>query len=247
MKCSFTVWIVTAGLFILLNACSPKSAEQPLTAPETGSSSSAISPAVSISKSAAARPTEDRPTTPPPVVPPKTISVPAGTELTVVMIDSISTAKNKAGDQFAASLAESIVEQGITVVEKGTKVHGRIVDAQGSGRVKGRAKIRMVLTGIMDGEKMIPIVTKPYSIEAESTKGRDVAVAGGATGVGAAVGAIAGGKKGAGLGAIIGGAAGTGAVLATKGKEVEFDSESRLKFTLEKQAELPRITRRSGN
>ena len=37
----------------------------------------------------------------------------------------------------------------------------------------------------------------------------------------------------------MGGAAGTGEVLATKGKEVEFDSESKLKFTLEKAAELP--------
>jgi hypothetical protein len=64
-------------------------------------------------------------------------------------------------------------------------------------------------------------------------------VAGGAAGVGAAIGAIAGGKKGAGVGAIVGGAAGTGTVLATKGKEVEVGSESRVKFTLEKDAELP--------
>jgi hypothetical protein len=48
-------------------------------------------------------------------------------------------------------------------------------------------------------------------------------------------------KKGAGVGAIVGGAAGTGTVLATKGKEVEFGSESRVKFTLEKDAELPVI------
>ena len=40
-------------------------------------------------------------------------------------------------------------------------------------------------------------------------------------------------------GAIIGGAAGTGTVLATKGKEVEFDSESKLKFTLDQDASIP--------
>ena len=35
----------------------------------------------------------------------------------------------------------------------------------------------------------------------------------------------------------LGGAAGTAGVLATKGKEVEYGSESKLKFTLEKDAE----------
>jgi hypothetical protein len=42
-------------------------------------------------------------------------------------------------------------------------------------------------------------------------------------------------------GAVIGGAAGTGAVLATKGKEVEFDTETRISFALEKPAELPKV------
>jgi hypothetical protein len=45
--------------------------------------------------------------------------------------------------------------------------------------------------------------------------------------VGAAGGAIAGGGKGAGKGAIIGGLAGAGAVLGTKGKEVELPAGSR--------------------
>ena len=155
------------------------------------------------------------------------------------MIDSVSSGTNKSGDEFLASLAAPLVVGGKTVLDKGTKVRGRVIDAEGSGRVKGLANIRLALTGILDGAKTIPIVTKPFVAEAESTKGRDAAVAGGAAGIGAAIGAIAGGKKGAGVGAIVGGAAGTGTVLATKGKEVEFGSESRVKFTLEKDAELP--------
>jgi hypothetical protein len=138
-----------------------------------------------------------------------------------------------------ASLAAPLVIDGKTVVDKGTKVRGRVLDAEESGRVKGLANIRLALTGIVDGARVLPIVTKPFVAEAEATKGRDAAVAGGATGIGAAIGAATGGKKGAGIGAIIGGAAGTGAVLATKGKEVEFDSESRLKFTLDKSVDLP--------
>jgi hypothetical protein len=169
-------------------------------------------------------------------------SVPEGTELTVALIDSISTGTNNAGDAFAASLAEPLVVKGQTVAAKGAKVNGRIVDAEGSGRVSGKANIRLVLTSIVDGGKTYPIVTKPFVAEAESSTGRDAGIVGGAAGIGAAIGAIAGGKSGAAKGAVIGGAAGTGTVLATKGKEVEFGSESRLKFTLEKSASLPKIT-----
>src|SRR6266700_3446109 len=123
---------------------------------------------------------------------PTTIKVPEGTELSVLLIDSISTKKNKAGDQFLASLAEPIAVDGKTVVDKGTKVQGRVVDAEGSGRVKGLASIHLVLNGIVDGTKVVPIVTKPLDAEAEPTKGRDAAMVGGGAGVGAAIGALAG-------------------------------------------------------
>lgn len=166
------------------------------------------------------------------------VTVPAGTNLDVILIDPLSSDKNKAGDKFMASLAEPLVIEGKTVAAKGTKVEGRVVDAEGAGRVKGRANMRLVLNGIVEGAKTIPIVTKPFFMEAEGTKGRDAAVVGGGSGVGAVIGAATGGKKGAGLGAIIGGAAGAGAVLATKGKEVEFPSESKLSFTLDQKIEL---------
>ena len=172
---------------------------------------------------------------------PATFEIPPGTEVNVLLIDSISTGKNKAGDSFTASLAEPLIVNGETVMAKGTKVQGRVVDAEGAGRIKGKANIRLILTSIIGGGQTYPIVTKPLVAEAESTTGRDAGIIGGAAGIGAAIGALAGGKKGAGDGALIGGAAGTGAVLATKGKEVEFGSETKLKFTLEKAAHLPKL------
>jgi hypothetical protein len=224
-------------LALLTGACSSSSEDATATpAPTTSAPNTMASGAAKSAPSS--RPAEPVPNKPAPVVP-RMVSVPAGTELTVILIDSISSGTNQAGDTFMASLGAPIVVAGQTVAEKGTKVQGRVVDAESSGRVKGRANIRLVLTGIVDGAKTIPIVTKPFYEEAEATKGRDAAVVGGSSGVGAAIGAIAGGKKGAGVGAIIGGAAGTGTVLATKGKEVEFGSESKLKFTLDKAVELP--------
>jgi hypothetical protein len=181
----------------------------------------------------------------PKVIPSKTFEIPEGTELTVLLIDPISTGKNKAGDSFKASIAEPIVVNGETVVGRGTRVEGRVVDAEGSGRIKGRANIRLVLTSIVDGAKTYPIVTRPYVAEAEATKGRDAGIIAGGAGIGAAIGALTGGKKGALEGGAIGGGAGTAAVLATKGKEVEFGSETRLNFTLDRPAQVSRIATKS--
>ena len=61
---------------------------------------------------------------------------------------------------------------------------------------------------------------------------------GGGAGVGAVIGAIAGGGKGAATGAAIGGGGGTGAVLATRGDDLHYPPESRLKFVLSKEVEL---------
>jgi hypothetical protein len=171
----------------------------------------------------------------------RTVAIPEGTTITVYPTEPISTATNKAGDTFTATLADPIVINGETIAARGTTVKGRVIEAEGSGRVKGKANIQLALTSIVAGGKSYPVATRPFLQEAESSKGRDAGLIGGAAGVGAAIGALTGGKSGAAKGAAIGGAAGTGAVLATKGKEVEFGPETKMTFALEKAAELPRL------
>jgi hypothetical protein len=152
----------------------------------------------------------------------------------VVLSDPLNSGKSKAGDEFTGSIAAPVYAGGKTILDRGTKVEGKVVAADGSGRVSGKASMSITLTGVMHNGKMIPIVTKDLAAEAESTKGRDAKVIGGAAGVGAIIGAIAGGGKGAATGAAIGGGAGTGTVLATKGKEVDYPAESKLTFNLDK-------------
>ena len=167
------------------------------------------------------------------------ITVPAGTKLRVALLDGLSSDKNKAGDQFQASLMEPVVVDGKTILARGTKVRGRVVEAKESGRVKGRASLELTLTQILGVEgKSVAISTKPYMQVAEATKKRDAGIIAGGAGLGAAIGAIAGGGKGAAIGAGVGGGAGTGTVLATKGKEVRFPPEHPLSFTLAKSIEI---------
>ena len=167
------------------------------------------------------------------------VTIPAGTRLRVALIDGVSTTKSSPGDHFMASLSEPVIVEGKMVLNKGTKVRGRVIDVKESGRVKGRASIQLMLTEIIrDNEKALAISTKPYSAVAENTKKRDAGIIAGGVGVGAAIGALAGGGKGAAVGAAIGGGAGTGTVLATKGKDIHYGPETRINFTLASPAEI---------
>src|SRR5207244_13160839 len=94
--------------------------------------------------------------------PERKVVIPSGTRFRVALIDAVSSDKSRPGDSFMASLAEPIVVDGKTLLEKGTRVQGRVVDAKESGRVKGRASIELMLTEIRrDNGKSLNISTKP--------------------------------------------------------------------------------------
>ena len=61
---------------------------------------------------------------------------------------------------------------------------------------------------------------------------------GGGAGAGAIIGAIVGGGKGAAIGAGIGAAGATGAVLTTRGKEVELPAGQALSIKLTQSARI---------
>jgi hypothetical protein len=170
----------------------------------------------------------------PPAPAARAIAVPAGTPLNIILADALSSGKNHAGDRFSAQMAEALVVDGKTVIPKGAAVQGTVVSAEESARVKGLANMSLALTEVTVGGKQVPISTQVLAQEADSSKGRDAAIIGGAAGIGTAIGALAGGKKGAATGAAVGGGAGVGTVLATKGKEVEYPVETKLSFTVAK-------------
>jgi hypothetical protein len=225
------VWRLIPLLLVVftISSCSSASTDDTVKPEDSSATAPASSPAASSPAISAAPKADPAPAPAPRIV---SITIPAGTELVVTTSNTLNSGKNNAGDEFEGGLALPVNVDGKTVLAKGAKVVGKVVDAEGSGRVKGRATMKLALTGVEYNGKIVSIETDPFTAEAEATKGRDAAVVGGGAGLGAAIGAIAGGKKGAATGAIIGGAAGTGTVLATKGKEVEFPAESKLTFSL---------------
>ena len=172
-------------------------------------------------------------------------TIPAGTSLTVTMSDEVSTSSSKEGDTFHAALTDAWIVDGRVVAQRGDHVVGRVDDIVTPGKVKGRAQLTLVLTELATNDRRYKIKTEPFVAIAVDNKERDAAIIAGGAGVGAAIGAITGGKKGAAIGAILGGGGGTAAVLTTPGKSMKIEPETKVNFVLDNDVRLPVIRNRA--
>lgn len=170
---------------------------------------------------------------------PHKVTIPAGTLLTVRLSESLSSAKNQAGDSFTASLDQPLVVDGFVIAERGSRLEGRILEAEQAGRVRGVASlaIHLVRLHTSDGQD-VRLQTEKFVKQGPTSTGEDVKKVGAGAAIGAAIGAIAGGGKGAAIGAGVGGAAGTGTVMATRGKAAVLPSETRISFRLQEAVTL---------
>ena len=162
------------------------------------------------------------------------VTVPAGTELEVRLITGLSSKANKAGDSFTGTLETPVAVGGKTAIPRGADVSGRVTSAVPSGRLKQRAELWVTLTNLRAGNRSYEIASSTTGHKEGSKATRDIIFIGGGSGAGAAIGAATGGGKGAGIGAAIGAAAGTAGAMMTGKREVEFPSESLLRFRLER-------------
>ena len=169
----------------------------------------------------------------PKVVEPRTVTLAAGRAVTVRLSHTVSTERNRAGDDFQAVLDEPLVVDGLVIAEKGAEVEGKVVQSERAGRVKGRALLVLELTQLatQDGQ-LIAIETQYVDQEGANTQKKDAKRVGIGAGIGAAIGAVIGGGKGAAVGAATGAGAGAGTVAATRGEPVVLRPETRLEFRL---------------
>ena len=169
----------------------------------------------------------------PPRREPRTVTLSPGTTLVIRLAETLSTDHNYSGDTFRATLDQPIISGSAIIADRGSKVLGRVVNAQRAGRVQGVSDLSLTLFEIhtTDGQR---VSIQSSSLDHKGPEGRksDAAKVGGGAAVGAIIGAISGGGKGAGIGAGVGAAAGAGDVLLTRGKPVVLQSEARLVFSL---------------
>ena len=154
------------------------------------------------------------------------ISIPAGTELQLVLESGLSSATSQKGDPVTARVARASGPDGNVLLPGGTVLKGHVFRADQAGRVSGKARLAVDFDRIVIRGEEHRLDTTAIDVEGPDSHGRDAAIIGGSTVGGAIVGAIMGGGNGAKKGAVVGAIGGTGAVLATRGREVEIPAGS---------------------
>lgn len=214
-----TLYLLTATLLLTSCAKAPE---------ETAKAADPVSAPKAEPKAAAA-----------PVV--ETITVPAGTPLSVRMLTSVSSDSHATGETVTGELANPLLVQGKTIASRGAQVTGIVADSSKGGKIKGLARISVRMTQLkLDNGKVINLSTSAPVFQAEKTVKRDVVAIGVASGIGSAIGAIAGKGKGAAIGAGAGAGAGTAGVLATRGKAAVVPAESVVSFSLRNPVSITR-------
>ena len=170
---------------------------------------------------------------------PAHLRVNAGTYITVRVNQWLSSDRNRAGEPFAAGLAQPVIVDGVVVAQRGQTVGGRISEAKKAGMVKGTSSLGLQLIDLTlaDGQ-VIPIQSELISRDGRTSAGRDAGAVAATTGLGGIIGAGAGAGSGAAIGAGAGAAAGIIGVLLTRGEPTIVPPESVLTFRISSPIEI---------
>jgi hypothetical protein len=169
------------------------------------------------------------------------LNIPRNTILALELITPVSTDASQRGDRIQARVVEPQEFAGYIV-------DGHISQVKRPGKVKGVAQLQLAFDQIrstdnrtaelhaelveispMGGDNN-PEIDSEGGVRGQDSRKDDAAKVGAASGVGAIIGAIAGGGKGAAIGAIIGGGAGTAGVMTQRGKDIRLDRGQHLKI-----------------
>ncbi len=173
---------------------------------------------------------------------PVSLTVPAGTPITVQMIDAVDSATNKPGDEFNATVYTSVVVGNYVAIPQFSKARLRLVNAASAGHIKGRSELALELVSLTVNGTLYEVESNYYEQQGKS-RGKQTAerTAGGGL-LGGLLGAAFGRGKGAGIGAAAGAATGVGVQAATKGQQVKVASEAKVDFTLKAPVTIASVT-----
>ena len=144
------------------------------------------------------------------------LTIPAGTQLTGILQERLSTKDNKVGDQIELRTTESF-EVGDGRLPAGLVLRGWVTEARRGGSVRTRAKLAFRITRIEAEGRTYQVVTEPFEVRGKSESSNTLKkVIGGAV-AGGVVGAVAGDAS---KGVLIGAVLGSGVAVATDGGNI---------------------------
>jgi hypothetical protein len=169
------------------------------------------------------------------------LSIPRNTILALELTTPVSTEASLRNDRIEGRVIEPAEFAGYTV-------EGHVAQVKRPGKVKGTAQLQLSFDQIRSPDNRVaqfhaelieisplggdnePQVDSEGGVRGRDSTKDDAAKVGAASGIGAIIGAIAGGGKGAAIGAVIGGGAGTGAVMTQRGKDIRLERGTHLKI-----------------
>jgi len=187
------------------------------------------------------------------------ITLPAGSELHVQLITTLSSKTNETGDLWTGKVVEPIFGKGGEIVPEGSTVDGHIAYVKGPGRVKGKGEMRLIADSIsIPDSSKYNIVASLQDAQGAKVKdeegtvqgpGKDTKGTAVETGVGAAagagVGAIAHGGTGALYGMGIGAMAGLAHGLLKKGKNIVLPQGTEMTFVISRDTAAKKVLAQS--
>lgn len=164
---------------------------------------------------------------------PAGLTVPAGTQISVRMIDAIDGKTGKPGATYRASIDDPVGVGSQVAIPRGANCTVEIVSLQSGDEMALRLK------AINIAGKNYLTSTEYAQVEATGTSKKRKALRRGVGmgAVGAGIGALAGGGEGAAIGAAVAGGIGVISAAGAKGKQINVPSEARVIFAL--KAPLP--------
>jgi len=168
-----------------------------------------------------------------PVIRPADVNIPAGTQLTIRINQSINVKHTPAGTRFDGEIVEPWTDaNGRVVLPKGTPVAGIVDESHRRGHFKGQSTLELRLTSLTLNGTQYPLETRDLR-ETKKGKGkRSAAFIGGGAGLGMLIGGIASGGTGLLIGGLAGGGAGTAAAGLTGNRDLDIPAESIVHFRL---------------
>lgn len=172
------------------------------------------------------------------ITPAASTQLAAGTEMDLRLEQTVTSKTARVEDRVEASLVESVLWNGRTVIPAGTIVSGHVSEVEDAERVQkdGRLKLEFDSLTLGDGTRA-NIRGRVVSVEETHTGRSSKTNAGLGALLGGVVGGVLKGTKGVIVGAVIGAG---GALVGTKGQNVELPEGTHLTLRLDEPVQIAR-------
>ncbi len=173
--------------------------------------------------------------------------VPNGSILRVRINQGLSSKNAAPGTTFDGVVLSNVIAGGLIAIPRGASFQGTVVDAHTAGQLSGKGELKLQLTSVSLGGQTYPVVTDFWWHQGADKTGNTVGNTVGLAGVGAVIGAIAGGGVGAAVGAGVGGIAGLGVSSASGQGEATLPAEAIVTFHLTQPADVTTVSQAELN